>query len=834
MSLQKYHIRDLGFLDRDMILKWFRNSGDVGGLEVFINLNLVGRLVHPISTDSGRSTFSPILAKIDNDCSAPVLMVGCSWNYDDQKFEHFFNGIIDEVTIWGQSLKKNSSHDLVPLFYGGYSDSYRNINPKQFKAMLKNIDLENPYDASLAASVLEAMLIPSPTEASLFPTRTTTMPPSTTTTTTTSTMKIPSSNKSQNSSSINAKYSPQLSPLLTKSREELAAAQLSLQDALLSMVKGPSNKLHFELPKNVEIRFSLVAIIFKILSGADEENVAKWKAVFESNPRHEGPPLIFRHLHEYILEYMSVIDTTSYERSTYFDPRTRIFNISTSGQDFVFSAYKLAADKLSSQVRLTYPNYKSYEWETTNYEKFGEPRDEFSVPTGMFNDKKECQNLPISIIMSVHNEYRQITPKRRNPFYIKSKKWFLDSKVFIAKFQINLDPSLPNPALLDKCEISPNYMQWNPLRATFYHKQAIKVFPFWSRKLRRKREINPDDYKYNKNNIFSNFRPTGIERRTCVLWNEDFDENGAWDPRKCEAVTSQSDMTVCECKEWGTMAVIAELTEEIPGSSSCSMSYNIVKYIGLTLSLFSLGVFIAICFVSKYVWDMFHLLRAQTSFAWLLSMICMVLSELPAINESINSNIVIGLLLIYFYTCTLLWLLNESHATFKAITSGIINKRFIIYVPFGYGVSLIPVGLAFVLYNSELGSDPLCFISYNNKTKSWFFYAFYALIGTSIILNIISLLNLNTPQTKSTKVVPQIKAQTFGLSLLSLGFLGLNSIWFLKMVWSRNVSPFGTGFPTVYKWVLGGGREEEEENKWSLGVVKTEYISGWICNVLCS
>lgn len=52
-----------------------------------------------------------------------------------------------------------------------------------------------------------------------------------------------------------------------------------------------------------------------------------------------------------------------------------------------------------------------------------------------------------------------------------------------------------------------------------------------------------------------------------------------------------------------------------------------------------------------------------------------------------------------------------------------------VYYPFGYGAPLVPLGLLFLLFPGELGTDPKVFLAYDPVIKTWFF--FYLTLVTS-------------------------------------------------------------------------------------------------------
>ena len=57
--------------------------------------------------------------------------------------------------------------------------------------------------------------------------------------------------------------------------------------------------------------------------------------------------------------------------------------------------------------------------------------------------------------------------------------------------------------------------------------------------------------------------------------------------------------------------------------------------------------------------------------------------------------------------------LVEAHGTFRAFTAGIISGRHTVYYPFGYGTPFFILGVMFLFFHDEMGTDPRCFISFD-------------------------------------------------------------------------------------------------------------------------
>lgn len=56
------------------------------------------------------------------------------------------------------------------------------------------------------------------------------------------------------------------------------------------------------------------------------------------------------------------------------------------------------------------------------------------------------------------------------------------------------------------------------------------------------------------------------------------------------------------------------------------------------------------------------------------------------------------------------------------MTVGVIEGKTWAYVPLGYGVPFIDLGLTLFLYGSDYGTEPWAFLGWSNDTKMVFFY----------------------------------------------------------------------------------------------------------------
>ncbi len=288
----------------------------MGGLEMYVNQDLVGRMLLPvINQKDGTTTFKSLSSKIDGR-DPPVVMIGCHWNYDDKKFDYHSGGAYDELAMWTRQLVKNATMNELPFMYGGYSSNFADVSADAFNAMLGGVDLSSDGQAGLAHDVLEAMLLGPPTTTPAIPTRTpdpsmtgsTTEELAVTTTVTTTTVN-------------------------TAPPDTLARSQLSTQAALSSMLTVEGN-CAARTPEEADKRLALAKVAAKLLDG-DAANVAAWEAVESKYSYEEGAPKTLREMEEYMLYYVGCVNISMpFSSSPYYSNKTRSMHFATYGRDF--------------------------------------------------------------------------------------------------------------------------------------------------------------------------------------------------------------------------------------------------------------------------------------------------------------------------------------------------------------------------------------------------------------------------------------------------------------------------------------------------------------------
>ena len=720
----------------------------MGGLEMFIGgagdggVHMVGQTILPDSTDRGSTkwTAQPVLL----EGGKPVMMLGCHQNSDRKGFTGFAGtrdapAMFDELAIWDRRL---GSHEL-NFFLGGYEADFESINADQFKSMLGNVDLGDAEQAGAAQAVVEAMLVGPPTTLPPFPTRTplptttsTTLEPISTTTATTTT-----------------------EPPLDEAG--LRKTMLGRQTIMTSMLKL-DNVEEGQDPVSVQGRFGMTKLAAAIMAGT-EENRLHWEAVHKEH-QHLGPMKTAKELEEYMLAWVGAVNTSAYDeenpnwKTAYFDSADQTMRYYVDTDDMVMNVDKLPFDMVRSdgKVRLQYPDYSGMEWDTAKAE-WDNVKDNFTVPTGMYMDVPGCSSKPMSILTAVYNGLPELVAKRRNPVTIKSKNFFIDSKVISVRTKINADPMTGDIEDTYVCEPDKDYMASNPVRLVLYHKKPQKS--------KRTLLWHSDDYW------------SGLEVRHCVYWNEKFGFNGAWDDVMCKVLNTDDEKTECECAAIGSYAVLSEMLNA-PNPADKAMWILVLKWMGIIIGTILLTVFSAVVFLSVVVGEMFHQLRMYTCISYMIANILMLLGD-TTLCEDRHNNMALSMCLIYFFQAALWWNMCEAHATFKGITAGLINGRTSVYHPIAWGGPLICLGFLCFMYGELLGTDPSCFVSWENVVIEKFFYYNTLTILITAYFEIIIMFNVVRVQSHNKETVMYLKDQVNGLGLTS--FL-MALLWSYKML----------------------------------------------------
>ncbi len=218
---------------------------------------------------------------------------------------------------------------------------------------------------------------------------------------------------------------------------EVADEQLAMQKVITSML-DVKRVYGVRDPREVDARLAVVAVASHLISG-EPEMADKWNAVYEVYKHEQGAPKTLREMQEYALAWIGSVNISSTVRTQFFDPDENSMKYVTSGGDFgngflkvspheylvkCFSTFyvnvrtvmygeKLQPSAFRQTVRRHYPNYEGLEW-NFNRNRWKDPKDTFSVPTGMFKDNPECSDKDVTLVASMYDKLRLSMPNRRN------------------------------------------------------------------------------------------------------------------------------------------------------------------------------------------------------------------------------------------------------------------------------------------------------------------------------------------------------------------------------------------------------------------------------------
>lgn len=168
---------------------------------------------------------------------------------------------------------------------------------------------------------------------------------------------------------------------------------------------------------------------------------------------------------------------------------------------------------------------------------------------------------------------------------------------------------------------------------------------------------------------FDNSDESRVRRRHCAIWNPAIGTDGAWDTDGVKLVHASDTAATCHATQFGTFAIVAEIEDE-PSVADDELWLQITKYVGYGISIALLIVFIGLVFISKHLWEMFHVISMNMAFALMMGHIFMLATELDSVRDNRNICCFIGLSMTFFYMACSILLATEIFAMFYGIISG--------------------------------------------------------------------------------------------------------------------------------------------------------------------
>lgn len=175
------------------------------------------------------------------------------------------------------------------------------------------------------------------------------------------------------------------------------------------------------------------------------------------------------------------------------------------------------------------------------------------------------------------------------------------------------------------------------------------------------------------NSYFDSLDKSRIRKRHCAIWNPEIGTSGAWDIEGVKLVHAGDSAATCHSTKFGTFAIIAEIEDE-PSVDEDEMWLLVTKYVGYTISLILLVVFIVVVLVSRYLWDMFHLFILNLAIAMLLGHTFMLATESEKVRDDRDLCCFIGSTMAFFYLGVASITVFSVFALFRAMISGMLTQ----------------------------------------------------------------------------------------------------------------------------------------------------------------
>jgi len=706
---------------------------DFGGLSVFLDLKRVGFVLQPeeIGCDSQKCS--------QTDGEEPLnpaeIMIGCHKTMENQTNRDFSSGSFDEIAIWKYWLNDT----LLPYFLGGYKSAFDDMSSEEMVKMLNNVDLADPAQASSAIDVVNGLVGKieiKPEFANIYDT-----------TTSTTTSNELTSTTTQTTTTTTVSTTTMGPETLSKEAEKirnLLKVGISLTDT-----SGLASILS---PRDFEIRFKAVNPIGEILSMKGKYH-QQYDALYKNHSIDMDAHTVREHAKLYLMDLIKRRQMTGIRKDnpTYYGMK----NSTTNYASEIYRLDSLSFQGLGAKDEESYfefPNWSNvYRWGKI-MKTFGidrEPIDKVKIPSILFSG--DCSENHVALVASIYDEFPD--PGRKNPVSIPINKMRLDSKIIEA--EVASVPKFANK--LFECKPDIKLLLRRPLRITFELKSG---------KNKAKKKVTDGSRKL----LFhGDEAPNEIKSRYCAIWNPAVGTLGAWDTEGIRMVWSDDTVVECISTKFGTFGVIAEIYEP-PHVEDDQNWLLITKMIGYGFSIILLAIFGFSILASKDMWEMFHILAMNFSFALLLADIFMILSEIPYIRENHDLCTLIGWGINLFYAATGTLLLFLTFSVFLATTSGIIGGYIGVYLSLGWGIALLMFGIN-VFFNLDImGDDPRCMIGWQDEAKTLFLGTVLGSGIISLILMLVVLCNIHTSALRKKIFVQELSSLSRGLFFLTLIF----------------------------------------------------------------
>jgi hypothetical protein len=380
------------------------------------------------------------------------------------------------------------------------------------------------------------------------------------------------------------------------------------------------------------------------------------------------------------------------------------------------------------------------------------------VPSILFSG--DCADNHVAMVSTIYDAFPD--PGRKNPVTIPINKMKLDSKVI--EVDVISIPRVDSKRKGQRCTPDLKLLIRRPLRLSFELKSGRNKSRGAIRDGTRSLKFHGDE------------QPNEIQSKYCVIWNPNIGPLGAWDTDDVKMVWSDDTLAECTSTRFGTFGIVVEIYE--PPTVPDDLQWLLVtKMVGYAFSILLLTIFAISVLLSKYLWEMFHIIGMNFAFALLSSDIVMVLSELDSFRNDHDKCTLVGFGIHFFYVATSALLASLAFAVFMATTSGIIGGYTEVYLCIAWGIAFLTFGINVYSNLDIMGDDPRCMIGWVNEVKLYF--GSLVLTGgvIALILMLVVMCNIHTSAMRKRSLVDELTSLAQGLTLLVLLF-AITWIWF--------------------------------------------------------
>jgi len=352
------------------------------------------------------------------------------------------------------------------------------------------------------------------------------------------------------------------------------------------------------------------------------------------------------------------------------------------------------------------------------------------------NEHEDTPFVDQQIVFSESSTYKELAPNRAYKGGMGAtddKQVYIDGKVLGLRYKLTPGVGM-NASQAELAQPTEEQMRKHPLIIRISHVNTKKA----ERSLR-----------FHDNEINS-----GIMRRHCVRWNKKLFDYGGWDPTGCRAVESNEFYTKCACNKFGDFAILIEKV----APKIVDLEYEwlkIMKYTCYGISALLLLIFIITVIRIKSLHEQFHLMRLQTAIGLFIGSIFMCLTDLDEIRDDRHLCTAFGAVIHFFYLMAGVMTFCEGLADFMSVTNGAIGGKLRCYVAFSWGVALLSLGYAMLMHIHDYGTDPRCFIGWEDEVKLTMFIPLAVAMGGSFIFACLVSCNMQASKLRKENIVAE-------------------------------------------------------------------------------